>query len=143
MGHRGSYWGVENTAEAFINGAKKGYHYLECDVKVTGDGVHVLTHDDSSSRLGGSLTIASSTLAQLKAETYTQTRGGVTYTGQICTLSEYLAICKEYNVKPVIELKWATGINSNEINVEGLNGLFIVAVTDANGQNHVAKAIIR
>ena len=31
VGHRGSYWGVENTAEAFINGAKKGYHYLECD----------------------------------------------------------------------------------------------------------------
>lgn len=114
VGHRGSYWGVENTAEAFINGAKKGYHYLECDVKVTSDGVHVLTHDDSSSRMGGSLTIASSTLAQLKAETYTQTRGGITYTGQICTLSEYLAICKEYNVKPVIELKWATGINSND-----------------------------
>lgn len=114
VGHRGSYWGVENTAEAFINGAKKGYHYLECDVKVAGDGTHVLSHDDSTSRLGGSLTIASSTLTQLKAETYTQTRGGVTYTGQICTLSEYLAICKEYNVKPVIELKWATGINSND-----------------------------
>ena len=23
VGHRGSYWGVENTEEAFINGAKK------------------------------------------------------------------------------------------------------------------------
>lgn len=114
VGHRGSIWGVENTEEAFINGAKKGYHYLECDVKVAGDGTHVLSHDDSTSRLGGSLTIASSTLTQLKAETYSQTRGGVTYTGQICTLSEYLAICKEYNVKPVIELKWATGINSND-----------------------------
>lgn len=114
VGHRGSYWGVENTAEAFINGAKKGYHYLECDVKVAGDGTHVLTHDDSTTRLGGSLTIASSTLEQLKAETYTQTRGGVTYTGTICTLAEYLAICKEYNVLPVIELKWATGINTND-----------------------------
>lgn len=114
VGHRGSYWGVENTAEAFINGAKIGYHYLECDVKVAKDGTHVLTHDDSSSRLGGSLTIASSTIDQLKAETYTQTRGGITYTGHICTLSEYLDICAEYSVKPVIELKWATGINSND-----------------------------
>lgn len=28
VGHRGSYWGVENTAEAFINGAKKGINTL-------------------------------------------------------------------------------------------------------------------
>ncbi len=114
VGHRGSYWGVENTAEAFINGALKGYHYLECDIKVAGDGTIVLSHDDNTSRLGGSLTISSSTLAQLKAETYTQTRGGVTYTGTICTLAEYLDICAEYNVLPLIELKWATGINSND-----------------------------
>ena len=114
VGHRGSYWGVENTAEAFINGALKGYHYLECDIKVAGDGTIVLSHDDNTSRLGGSLTINNSTLAQLKAETYTQTRGDVTYTGTICTLAEYLDICAEYNVLPVIELKWATGINSND-----------------------------
>lgn len=114
VGHRGSYWGVENTEEAFINGAKKGYHYLECDVKVAKDGTHVMTHDDTTERLGGSLTIASSTIDQLKSETLTQTRGGVTYTAKICTLSEYLDICAEYNVLPVIELKWATGINSND-----------------------------
>ncbi len=114
VGHRGSYWGVENTAEAFRNGALAGYHYLECDIKVAGDGTIVLTHDDTTDRLGGSLTIANSTLAQLKAETYTQTRGGVKYTGKICTLAEYLDICAEYNVRPVIELKWATDINSND-----------------------------
>ena len=114
VGHRGSYWGVENTAEAFINGAKKGYQLLECDVKVAGDGTLVLSHDDTTNRLGGSLTIASATLTQLKAESYTQTRGGVTYTASICTLAEYLDICAEYNVIPVIELKWATGINSND-----------------------------
>ena len=113
-GHRGSLWGVENTSEAFINGALKGYSYLECDVKVTKDGVHVISHDDTTNRLGGSLTIASATLAELKAETYTQTRGGVTYTGTICTLAEYLDICTQYNSHPLIELKWATGINSND-----------------------------
>lgn len=113
-GHRGSLWGVENTSEAFINGAKKGYKYLECDVKVTGDGEYIISHDDNTSRLGGNLTIASATLAQLKAETYTQTRGGVKYTGQICTVAEYLQICKDHNVKPLIELKWATGINNND-----------------------------
>ena len=114
VGHRGSQWGVENTAEALINGALKGYHYLECDIKVAADGTIVLSHDDNTSRLGGSLTISKSSLAQLQSETYTQTRGGVTYTGTICTLAEYLDICVQYNVLPLIELKWATGINSND-----------------------------
>lgn len=114
VGHRGSQWGVENTAEALINGALKGYQYLECDIKVAADGTIVLSHDDNTSRLGGSLSISNSTIAQLKAETYTQTRGGITYTGTICTLAEYLDICTKYNVLPLIELKWATGINNND-----------------------------
>lgn len=129
VGHRGSYWGVENTSEAFINGAKKGYQYLETDVKVAGDGTFVLSHDDTTERLGGTLTIASATIDQLKAETYTQTRGGVTYTATICTLDEYLDICAEYKVTPVIELKWATGINNNDCsNIPGL-----IAAIEAKG----------
>lgn len=114
VGHRGSQWGVENTAEALISGAQQGYHYLECDIKVAADGTIVLSHDDNTHRLGGTLTISNSTLAQLQSETYTQTRGGITYTGTICTLAEYLDICAEHNVLPLIELKWATGINSND-----------------------------
>ena len=114
VGHRGSYWGLENSEEAFINGAKKGYQYLETDVKVTKDGKHVCCHNDDLKTWGGTLTIASSTLEALQAETLTQTRGGVKYTGRLCSLEEYLDICKEYNVLPLIELKWATGINSND-----------------------------
>ncbi len=114
IGHRGSWWGVENTAEAFINGAKKGYHCLETDVKVTKDGVHVCCHNDDLKSWGGTLTIANSNLADLKAETLSQTHSNVTYTGNICTLAEYLDICNEYNVIPIIELKWATGINSGD-----------------------------
>ena len=114
VGHRGSYWGVENTKDAFICGAQKGYHYLECDIKVAGDGTIVVSHDDSTKRLGGNLAVNKATLNELKSETYTQTRGGVKYTGIICTLAEYLDICAEYNVLPLIELKWATGINSND-----------------------------
>lgn len=114
VGHRGSYWGLENSEEAFINGAKKGYDYLETDVKVTKDGKHVCCHNDDLTTWGGTLTIASNTLEALQAETLTQTRGGVKYTGHLCSIEEYLDICKEYNVKPLIELKWATGINSND-----------------------------
>lgn len=114
VGHRGSYWGVENSSEAFINGAKKGYHYLETDVKVTKDGVLVCCHNDDLTSWGGTLTIASSNWEDLKAEQLTQTRGGVTYTGRLTSLEEYLDICKEYNVLPLIELKWATGINNSD-----------------------------
>lgn len=117
VGHRGSSFGVENSVESFTNGAKRGYQYLETDFKVTGDGQLVCSHDDDISRLSGgasNLAIASSTLADLQAVPFTQTRLGTTYTGRLCSAQEYLDVCKEYNVRPLIELKWATGINSND-----------------------------
>ncbi|MBQ3323963.1 MAG: hypothetical protein IJG81_03865 [Muribaculaceae bacterium] len=116
IGHRGSYMGVMNTTEAYTNGVDHyGYQGLECDVRVTADGYYVISHDETTNAVGGNLTVASSTLAQLQAETYTQTRGGVTYTGHICTVAEYLDICIEKNVIPVVELKWTTGINNNDM----------------------------
>ena len=125
VGHRGSGLGVENTKEAFINGVEKlGYDGLECDVRVTSDRVYVISHDETTNRVGGSLTVASATFAQLQAENYTQTRSGVTYTGKICTVEEYLDICNEKNVFPVLELKWTTGINNNDMsNFPGLMDL--------------------
>lgn len=114
VGHRGSYWGVENTAEAFVNGARAGYDGLECDIKITADGEYVISHDDDLSRLGHSVSIEGSTLASLQELELSQTRGDATYTGRLCTLAEYLDICNQYDCFPVIELKWCTGIHSNE-----------------------------
>ena len=116
IGHRGSYMGVMNTVEANNNGVDHyGYQGLECDVRVTADGYYVISHDETTNSVGGNLTVANATLAELQAETYTQTRGGVTYTGHICTVAEYLDICAEKNVIPVVELKWTTGINNNDM----------------------------
>lgn len=127
VGHRGCNIGVENTVEAYRNGVDVyGYDGLECDVRVTKDGFYVISHDETTNRLGGNLTVANATLAELKAEEYTQTRGGVTYKGHICTVAEYLAICVEKGVFPVMELKWTTGINNNDMsNFEGLVHLVI------------------
>ena len=127
VGHRGCNIGVENTAEAYRNGVDVyGYDGLECDVRVTKDGFYVISHDETTNRLGGNLTVADATLAELRAEQYTQTRNGVTYTGHICTVAEYLAICVEKGVFPVIELKWTTGINNNDMsNFDGLAHLVI------------------
>ena len=116
VGHRGCNRGVENTVEAYRNGVDYyGYDGLECDVRVTSDNQYVISHDETTERVGGNLTVASATLAQLQAENYTQTRSGVTYTGKICTMAEYLDICVEKGVFPVIELKWTTGINNNDM----------------------------
>ena len=117
IGHRGSLLGVENTEEAFINGAQHfGYQGLECDVKTTKDGQCICWHDNDLKRVGiDSVLIAETTLDSLQTITLTQTRKDITYTATICTVDRYLEICKEYKVFPVVELKWATGINNNDM----------------------------
>ncbi len=114
VGHRGSLYGLENSVESFTNGAKMGYDYLETDFKLTKDLQFVCTHDDNLTRLGGTLAIATSTLEELQGEALSQTRSGVAYTGRLCSGAEYLEVCRQYNVRPLIELKWTTGINSND-----------------------------
>ena len=115
-GHRGSYRGVENTEEAMMNGINHyGYTGLEIDVKTTSDGEYVCWHDDDLTRVGHNVTIPYTKFADMKDLTLTQTRGGTTYTAKILTVDRYLEICKENNVFPIIELKWAVGINSNDM----------------------------
>lgn len=114
VGHRGSLYGVENTKDSFTKGAELGYDFLETDIRVTKDVVFVCSHDETTERLGGNLVVADATLEELKAENLKQTRGGKEYTGQICTMQEYLDICREKNIRPLIELKWATGVNNDD-----------------------------
>ena len=88
-----------------------GYKGLEIDVKTTSDGEYVCWHDDDLSRVGHDVSIPNSQWADIKDLTLTQTRSGNTYTGKLCSVDRYLEICKENNVFPIIELKWAVGIN--------------------------------
>lgn len=115
VGHRGSIWGTESSIESFTNGAKAGYYALETDVKVSRDGRFVLVHDDDLKRFGyPDIKIAETDWADLSRLVLRQTRGGHAVAGQLCLLEDYLDICNEYGCVPVIELKWATGINSND-----------------------------
>jgi glycerophosphoryl diester phosphodiesterase len=114
VGHRGSQWGVENTRAAFINGINAGAWGLECDIRVSADGTFVVSHDDSYKRLGGPETkIADMTTEEVLTTRLTSKRHGITYAGTPCTLGEFLDICNEYNVVPVIEIKVCTSIHSN------------------------------
>ena len=114
VGHRGSQWGVENTRAAFINGAEAGAWGLECDIRVTADGTFVVSHDDSYKRLGGpEAKIAGMTIQEVLSTHLTHKRHGITYAGTPCTLGEFLDICNEKGVVPVIEVKVSTSIHSN------------------------------
>ena len=114
VGHRGSQWGVENTRAAFLNGIEAGAWGLECDIRVTADGTFVISHDDSYKRLGGPETkIASMSTQDVLMTPLTHKRHGITYAGTPCTLGEFLDICKQHNVVPVIEVKVCTNIHSN------------------------------
>lgn len=129
VGHRGSLYGLENSTESFTNGAKMGFDFLETDFRVTADSLFVCSHDETTERLGGKLTIAESTLDELQAEPLHQTRAGVEYDGRICSGQEYIDICKEYGARPLIELKWSTGINSKDCS----NIPMLIDFLDKNG----------
>lgn len=114
VGHRGSQWGVENTRAAFINGANAGAWGLECDIRVTADGTFVISHDDNYKRLSGPETkIADMSTEAVLSTRLTSKRHGITYAATPCSLGEFLDICNEYNVVPVVEVKVCTSIHSN------------------------------
>ena len=122
IGHAGSYYGVMNSEEAILYAIQVlKYQCVEIDLKQTGDGQFVLCHDDTFA----GYPLAFTTWSVLKDVTYTTQRcsgfpaenGSVkkkSYTAGLCTLERYLEICKEYNVKAVIELKSSKGISNND-----------------------------
>ncbi|MDE6110557.1 MAG: hypothetical protein K2F65_01440 [Eubacterium sp.] len=108
IAHRGfSAVAPENTAPAFIEAGLAGFGGAECDVYRTKDGVWVVQHDKHTYRMmDKSSFIESITYEELK--TYTTDNGSniANYPDlKICTLAEYLDICKQYDMVPVIELK--------------------------------------
>mgnify|MGYP003304210175 FL=1 len=126
IAHAGSYYGVQNSEESILFAAQVlKYQAIEVDVKVTKDGVFVLCHDDTFNGVN----IASTTYENLKNVVATSTKSAslpmkeigktsVTYTATICTLERFLEICKEYDIRPVLELKGGTGItNSDQSNM--------------------------
>lgn len=106
IGRRGCGYAIENTAEAYKEGARRGFKMMEAHVRATADSVFVTSHDGKTDRLGGKMKIANSTIAELRTERYTQTRDSATYEGSgICTVGEFLDICKENGVAPLLHLK--------------------------------------
>lgn len=107
-GHRGlSAVYPENTALAFEAGGKAGFYALECDTHCTTDGVWVVLHD-------GPIQTMFDGKGDVKTHSYAQMRQKKMINGanldkypdaHICTLQEYIDICKKYGCRPMIEVK--------------------------------------
>ena len=99
----------ENTAPAFEEAGKAGFYGAECDVYRTADGVWVIHHDPITYRMtGGFNMIEDKTYDELMSETVDNGSNIENYDSlKMCPFKEYLEICSQYSMTPVIELKSA------------------------------------
>lgn len=108
IAHRG-YSGAapENSLAAMRLAGEKGYYGCEFDIQPTKDGVWVVMHDDTVDRTtNGSGKISDLTYAELSAFTIDNGNGIEQFPNEkIPTLEEALDVCKEYSIRPVIEVK--------------------------------------
>ena len=114
IAHRGfSAVAPENTAPAFIEAGLAGFAGTECDVYRTKDGVWVVQHDKHTYRMmDKSAFVEKITYEKLSQFTTDNGSNIGNYPDlKICTLDEYLRICAQYNMVPVVELK---GPNNTE-----------------------------
>ena len=118
INHRGWYEAPENTLSAYRESKEHGFKYVECDVLFTKDGVPVLLHDATIDRTSnGSGNISDLTYAELLQYDFSYDDNDATqdfsaYRGEkIPTFAEFIALCKELELHPYIEIK---GTISNE-----------------------------
>lgn len=112
IAHRGvSGIATENTLTAFKAAGTRTYFGIETDVHRTKDGKFVVFHDDTLKRLAGrNLTVEETDFETLQAVNLFETRFYKSDEKNACadgipTLSEYIAVCKQYDKTAVLELK--------------------------------------
>lgn len=98
----------ENTIEAFKEAAKYNYYALECDVHCTTDGKWVIIHDNM-------LQSMCDEKGDVKTMSYDEKLSKIRYTNganikdypdaRPCLVEEFIEICKEANIRPMIEVK--------------------------------------
>ena len=108
VAHRGAaVLAPENTLQAYEKAAQSGFRYAETDIRATKDGVWVLTHDDSLKRMTGFKgKVEEMTLSEVLSHKITK-GGKVKEYADIYTptLEQFLALCKEKGISPVLEIK--------------------------------------
>ena len=107
VNHRGyCMLAPENTLSAYRLSALNGFKMVECDVNFTADGHAVLLHDDTIDRTSnGTGGISTLTLEEVRTYDFGSWKS-YEYKGEkIPTFDEFIALCKELELHPYIELK--------------------------------------
>lgn len=115
--HRGySDYAPENTAPAYIYAKRKGFLYGETDIQKTSDGYYICHHDSTLSKVtGGVMTGAAEdyTLAQIQQADFGSWKGARWAGTTVLTFEDYLKLCKQLQLKPIIELKRSDSFNED------------------------------
>lgn len=114
IAHRGmSSMAPENTTASFEQAGKHYYWGAECDVYRTADGVWIVSHDTNTYRMmDKTANIEKKSYAELMEMNVDNGANIDEYPDlKMCSLEDYLKICKQYNMVPIIELK---GKNNTE-----------------------------
>lgn len=108
IAHRGlSSQAPENTLPSYILACRNNFYGCECDLQETKDKRFIIMHDDTLDRMtNGSGKVSDFTLEELKKLNIDEGSNIEKYKEiKIPTLEEYLHLCTEEKIKPVIELK--------------------------------------
>lgn len=106
VAHRGfSATAPENTLPSYILAKRKGFVFVEADLRLTSDNQWVLIHDEDVDRTSdGSGDIDLLTLAQARNFDFSNGKTGFTDT-PIPTAAEFFALCKRLSLTAIVELK--------------------------------------
>lgn len=108
IAHRGlSGIEQENTIAAFIAAGNRGFYGMECDVRITKDGVFVICHDEHTGRVSPvRRDIRHSYYSELAAiSLYDHKNKEPMNHLRIPMLREYLKVARKYNKHSFIEIK--------------------------------------
>ncbi len=97
----------ENTLPAYVAAGESDFWGAECDIQRTRDGVWILMHDETVDKMtDGTGRVDEMTYAELMELNVDNGNHIEDYPNlKLATLEEYLDVCKEYGLHPVIEIK--------------------------------------
>ncbi len=108
IAHRGySAVAPGNTIPAYVAAGKSDFWGAECDIRRTKDGVWILMHNDTVDEMtDGTGKVSEMTYAEISELTVDSGNNLEMYPGtKVAKLTEYLDVCGEYGLHPVIEIK--------------------------------------
>ncbi len=114
IAHRGmSSLAPENTTASFELAGRHNFWGAECDIYRSADGKWIVSHDPNTFRMmNGAKRIEAKTFDELSRLKINRGSDIKSYSDlKICTLDEYLSICKRYDMTAIIEVK---GKNNTE-----------------------------